>query len=107
LLSDVDRTVGGAYGVARPATHKWAAVPRRTTFLIDPERTKRGIYDVTDVAHHADQVLTDLRELTRGRLKVDVPPSQAEQLGASRSGDGGEHQQRVQVRITGCDLLEK
>jgi hypothetical protein len=40
-------------------------------------------------------------------VKVDVPPSQAEQLGASRSGDGGEHQQRVQVRITGRDLLEK
>jgi thioredoxin-dependent peroxiredoxin len=66
LLSDSNHSVGEAYGVTRPAGNKWAAMPRRVTFLIDPDRMIRRIYDVTDVAHHADQVLADLRELTRG-----------------------------------------
>jgi peroxiredoxin len=66
LLSDVDHTVGAAYGVVRPAGHKWAAVPRRVTFLIDPARIVRRVYDVVDVARHADEVLDDLRELTGG-----------------------------------------
>jgi peroxiredoxin Q/BCP len=66
LLSDTDHTVGHAYGVVRPADHKWADVARRFTFLIDPPRIVRRVYDVTDVAHHADDVLVDLQDLTRG-----------------------------------------
>lgn len=66
LLSDVDHAIGTAYGVVRPAGHRWAAVPRRVTFLIDPARMVRRVYDVADVASHADEVLTDLRELTSG-----------------------------------------
>ncbi len=66
LLSDIDHTVGEAYGVMRPAGHKWADLPRRITFLIDPDRVVRRVYDVADVALHADEVLADLRQLTRG-----------------------------------------
>jgi peroxiredoxin len=66
LLSDIDHTIGAAYGVVRPVGHKWAAVPRRITFLIDPERVVRGVYDVVDVAHHADAVIADLKALTGG-----------------------------------------
>jgi peroxiredoxin len=66
LLSDVDQVVGTAYGVMRPAGHKWAALPRRVTFLIDPKRVVRRVYDVADVGGHADEVLADLRELTGG-----------------------------------------
>jgi thioredoxin-dependent peroxiredoxin len=63
LLSDIDHTVGETYGVLRPAGHRWSAVPRRITFLIDPDRVVRRVYDVADVAHHADDVLADLRDL--------------------------------------------
>jgi peroxiredoxin len=66
VLSDVDRAVGGAYGVVRPAGNRWAALPRRVTFLIDPSRVVQRVYDVADVASHADEVLADLRELTGG-----------------------------------------
>lgn len=66
VLSDVDHAIGTAYGVVRPVGHKWAAVPRRVTFLIDPARVVRRVYDVADVAHHADEVLADLAELTGG-----------------------------------------
>lgn len=65
LLSDLDRRVGAAYGVARPPEDKFAAFPRRMSFLIDPEGTVRRVYDVDDVATHADDVLADLAELQR------------------------------------------
>lgn len=66
LLSDVDHAIGTAYGVVRPVGNRWAAVARRVTFLIDPARVVRRVYDVADVVHHADEVLADLRELTSG-----------------------------------------
>jgi peroxiredoxin Q/BCP len=65
LLSDVDRSVGAAYGVARPPTDKFAPFPRRMSYLIDPDGIVRMIYDVTDVAAHADEVLVDLRAFRR------------------------------------------
>jgi peroxiredoxin Q/BCP len=61
LLSDPDRWVGTAFGVARPPSDKFAAFPRRMSFLIDPKGIIRAVYDVTDVATHADAVLADLR----------------------------------------------
>ena len=66
LLSDVDQVIGTSYGVVRPADHKWAAMPRRVTFLIDPRKVVRRVYDVDDVVTHAETVLADLRELTSG-----------------------------------------
>jgi len=64
LLSDTDRTVGRAYGVARADDDPYAPYPRRMSFLIDPAGTVRRVYDVTDVAVHADEVLADLVVLT-------------------------------------------
>jgi peroxiredoxin Q/BCP len=60
LLSDVERTVGEAYGVARDPDDKFALFPRRYSFLIGPDGIIRHVYDVTDVAKHADVVLADL-----------------------------------------------
>jgi thioredoxin-dependent peroxiredoxin len=65
LVSDTDRSVGVAYGVARPAGDKFAAFARRISFLIDPGGVIRRVYDVADVATHADEVLDDLRLLAR------------------------------------------
>lgn len=61
LLSDVDRSVGAAYGVVRPADDTYASYPKRVSFLIDPLGVVHGRYDVTDVAGHAAAVLADLR----------------------------------------------
>jgi thioredoxin-dependent peroxiredoxin len=61
LLSDVDRTVGREYGVERSG--KYADYPQRRSFLIDPAGALRVIYDVDDVAAHAETVLTDLASL--------------------------------------------
>lgn len=66
LLSDVDRAVGTAYGATRPPDDKFAALPRRVSFLIDPDGIVRKTYEVTDTAAHADEVLADLDALRSG-----------------------------------------
>ena len=66
LLSDVDGTVADLYGTRRPPGSRWARVPERRTFLIDPDGIVRAVYDVTDVHAHPDQVLADLRRLHDG-----------------------------------------
>lgn len=63
LLSDEDRAVGAAYGVARPSGDQYAAFPRRLSFLIDPEGVVRRVYRVSDVAAHAGEVLDDIAAL--------------------------------------------
>jgi peroxiredoxin Q/BCP len=63
LLSDADRRVGTAYDVVRPPDDKFAALPQRVSYLIDPEGTIQRAYAVTDVAGHADEVLADLGSL--------------------------------------------
>jgi len=60
LLSDQDRSVGQAYGVAKGTDEQYADFPRRRSFLIDPDGVVRKIYDVTDTAGHPQQVLDDL-----------------------------------------------
>jgi peroxiredoxin Q/BCP len=67
LLSDVDRAVGAAYGVARSPGDQYAAFARRYSFLISPEGVIARIYDVADVKGHADEVLADLERLREGR----------------------------------------
>jgi len=64
LLSDVDRRVGTAYEVARAADHAYANFPERISYLIDPDGVIRESYAVTDVAGHAELVLSDLRRLS-------------------------------------------
>ena len=63
LLSDADRTVGTAYGVTRPPDDQYASMPKRVSFLIDPDGVIRRTYEVKDTAAHADAVLADLDEL--------------------------------------------
>ena len=67
LLSDVDRAVGRAYEVARAPGEKYEEYPMRHSYLIDPDGTIRRVYDVTDVAGHAAQVLADIEELRAER----------------------------------------
>ncbi len=62
LLSDTDRIVGIAYEVARAPDDKFAAFPRRYSYLIDPDGLIHRAYDVTDVARHAEDVIADIEE---------------------------------------------
>ena len=62
LLSDVDRSVGSAYGVVR-TDGPYVDYPHRYSFLIDPGGVVRRSYDVDDVARHAALVLADLDTL--------------------------------------------
>lgn len=64
LLSDVDRAVGKAYGVDRPADDPFPDSARRVTFVIDPAGVIAGRFQVTDVMTHAEDALTELRRLT-------------------------------------------
>jgi peroxiredoxin Q/BCP len=64
LLCDVDRTVGRAYGIERPADDPYPDYPRRVTFLIDPGGTVEKVYEVTDAGAHPGEVLADLQALT-------------------------------------------
>jgi thioredoxin-dependent peroxiredoxin len=65
LLSDTDRSVGAAYGVVRDPDDRYAAFPKRHSFLIDPDGVLRLTYMVSDVEHHAAEVLADLERLQR------------------------------------------
>lgn len=62
LLSDTERAVGRAYHVARGPGDKFAGFPRRHSYLIDPAGLIHRGYDVTDVEHHADEVLADVEQ---------------------------------------------
>lgn len=63
LLSDVDRSVGRAYGVTRDDDDQYAAYPYRVSYLIDAGGVVRVVYTVADVEGHADAVLADLARL--------------------------------------------
>ena len=66
LLSDVDRTVGKQYEVARPADDNYADYPMRHAYLIDPSGVIKRAYDVKDVAAHASEVIADLEAAMGG-----------------------------------------
>ena len=66
LLSDVDRTVGKQYEVARPADDSYAHYPMRVAYLIDPSGVIKRVYDVKDVSAHASEVLADLQSEISG-----------------------------------------
>lgn len=67
LLSDPDKQVGKAYDAEREPGEKYfeAGIPRRISYLIDPEGAIRKAYDVEgdglDLRGHADAVLSDIR----------------------------------------------
>ncbi len=62
LLSDLDHSVGAAYEVMRDPDDKFAGFPRRYSYLIDPGGRIHRSYDVTDVAHHAADVIFDIEQ---------------------------------------------
>ena len=63
LLSDVDRAVGTAYEVVRPADAPYPDFPLRIAYLIDPDGVIRKSYEVTDTTGFAADVLSDLDAL--------------------------------------------
>ena len=66
LLSDPSREIGAILDVKRPATHPMSFLPRRVTYLVDPEGTIARSYDVgKNIDGHADEVLDDLESLIR------------------------------------------
>lgn len=67
LLSDSDKTMGAAYDAVRQEGEKYfeAGIPRRISYLIDPDGKIAQAYDVEgdglDLASHAEAVLADIR----------------------------------------------
>jgi peroxiredoxin len=60
-LSDVDKSVGAAYGAKKGDDEQWNDFAKRVTVLIDPEGVVRRTYTVSDVTTHPDTVLADIR----------------------------------------------
>jgi len=63
LLSDPDRSIGTAYDVLRADDDPFADYPKRISYLIDPTGTIAKVYEVSDPAGHASEVLADLAAL--------------------------------------------
>lgn len=67
LISDADKSIGEAYDAQRVEGEKYfeAGIPRRITYLIDPEGRIHKAYDVEgqglDLAGHAQALLADIR----------------------------------------------
>ena len=59
-----------AWEAARPADHQYADWPRRLTYLVDPDATVVGAWEVRDVRAHPDEVL----ELLRTKVSGSPPP---------------------------------
>lgn len=69
LLSDPSKEIAALLDVKRAKTHPMFMFPRRVTYLIDPEGMIARVYDVgRNIIGHADEVLTDLRELIEAGL---------------------------------------
>ena len=62
-MSDIDRGVGHAYGVARGPDEQYPDFPKRMTFLISPEGLIAKIYEVADAGAHPEVVLEELRQI--------------------------------------------
>ena len=67
LLSDPDKQAGADYDAVRQPGEKYAeaGIPRRISYLIDPQGRIRKCWDVegsgADLASHADEVLAEIR----------------------------------------------
>ena len=57
LLCDTERTTAATYDIDDPSDPGY---PLRVSFLIGPDRRIIKVYDVTDTAGHAAEVLSDL-----------------------------------------------
>jgi thioredoxin-dependent peroxiredoxin len=67
LLSDEDRTAGEAYETKRGPEEDHNEYAKRRTYLIDPDGIVVRAYRVTDIPHHPDEVLGDIRALQAER----------------------------------------
>lgn len=64
LLSDPDRSIADSLDVSRQPPHPLFALPRRVTYLIDPEGVVAEAYDVgRNIQGHGQEVLETLRAL--------------------------------------------
>ncbi len=67
LLSDSDKTMGAAYDAVRQKGEQYfeAGIPRRVSYLIDPEGRIAKAYDVEgdglDLGGHAQAMIEDIR----------------------------------------------
>jgi peroxiredoxin len=67
LLSDPEKEIAALLDVKRAKTHPLFFIPRRVTYLIDPEGFVARSYDVgRNIEGHAGAVLEDLRALNPG-----------------------------------------
>lgn len=66
LLSDSEKEVGPLYQVMREPGDKFESLPKRISYLIDPEGIIQVAYEVSDPQSHAQQVIEDLKRLTSG-----------------------------------------
>lgn len=67
LLSDPDKAIAEQLEAKRPKAHPMSVVPRRITYLVDPEGVIARSYDVGPrIEGHAEEVLADLRALSAG-----------------------------------------
>lgn len=60
LLADPQRQIIEAYGA------NGVLFPKRVSFLISPEGKVMKTYDKVDTEHHAEEVLEDVRAMSRG-----------------------------------------
>lgn len=67
-MADTTRSVGAAYDAVRQPGEDFheAGIPRRISYLIDPEGVIRRSYDLAgqDLAAHAAEVLGDIERLS-------------------------------------------
>jgi peroxiredoxin Q/BCP len=67
LLSDPKKEIAELLDTKRPKAHPMFALPRRVTYLIDPNGVIARSYDVgRHIKGHADEVLGNLRALSAG-----------------------------------------
>jgi peroxiredoxin len=67
LLSDPGKVIAEQLEAKRSKSHPLSLLPRRITYLIDPQGVIARSYDVgRHIKGHADEVLGDLRALSAG-----------------------------------------
>jgi thioredoxin-dependent peroxiredoxin len=65
LSDDGDHPIAALLDVKRPRTHPLSLIPRRVTYLVDPEGVIARSYDVgRHIEGHAQEILDDLLEIS-------------------------------------------
>lgn len=57
LIPDTTHEMSEAWQAARPPDHQYKDWPRRITYLVDPDGTIAGAWEVKDVRAHPAEVL--------------------------------------------------